>query len=126
LRVRAKYRDVRKRNRGDRRSDEAKERRKEIKPSERRLASEVANPGLELDLRGNRVEEAIAKLVRYVDAAYLSGLPFGRIIHGKGTGKLREAVRDYLRQHALISKVTGAEANEGGSGVTVIHLAPQT
>lgn len=126
LRVKAKYRDIRKRNRSERRSDEAKERRKEIQPSERRLAPQVASPGLELDLRGNRVDEAIAKLDRYIDAAYLAGLPFGRIIHGKGTGKLREAVRAYLRQHALISKVTGAEANEGGSGVTVIHLAPQT
>lgn len=126
LRVKAKYKDVRKQNRSERRANEAKDRRKENRGiSERRLASEVPNPGIELDLRGNRVEEALAKLDRYIDAAYLSGLPFGRIIHGKGTGKLRQAVRDYLRHHALISKVTGAEANEGGSGVTVIHLAPQ-
>ena len=103
-----------------------KSRQKERRPSERVQALETASPGMELDLRGNRVEEGIAKLDRYIDAAYLSGLPFGRIIHGKGTGRLRQAVRDYLKHHALVSKITGAETNEGGSGVTIIHLAPST
>jgi DNA mismatch repair protein MutS2 len=125
LRVKAKYHDLRKRNRAERRADEAHLREKERLPRPRvQTLPQIASPGMELDLRGERVEEALERLDRYVDAAYISGLPFGRIIHGKGTGKLREAVRDFLLHHSLVSKVTGAEANEGGSGVTVIHLMP--
>ncbi len=125
LRVRAKYTDIRKRNRSERREDEAKNRHKVNKVRNTPLPK-ISSPGLELDLRGNRVEEALEKLDHYIDAAYLSGLPFARIIHGKGTGKLRQAVRDFLHHHALISKVEEAKPKEGGSGVTVIHLAPQT
>jgi DNA mismatch repair protein MutS2 len=123
LRVRAKYGDIRRRNRDEKRVDEAKSRTRE-RPPMLTPRPMVESPGLEIDLRGERVETALEKLDRYIDAAYLSGLPFGRIIHGKGTGKLRTAVRDYLHAHALVSKVTGAEENEGGSGVTVIHIVP--
>ncbi|MDQ7037213.1 MAG: Smr/MutS family protein, partial [Anaerolineae bacterium] len=123
LRVRAKYNAIRKRNRAERRADEAKSRTRERQPmlTPRPV---IESPGLEIDLRGQRVDEALEKLDRYIDAAYLSGLPFGRIIHGKGTGKLRQAVRDYVHAHALVSKVTAAAENEGGSGVTIIHIAP--
>lgn len=124
LRVRAKYADMRKRNRSERREAEAKNRNK-VKKARNTPVPKIDSPGLELDLRGNRVEEALEQLDRYIDSAYLSGLPFGRVIHGKGTGKLRQAVRDYLHHHALISKVEEAKPNEGGSGVTIIHLAPQ-
>jgi DNA mismatch repair protein MutS2 len=82
------------------------------------------SPGLELDLRGQRVESAISRLDQYVDAAYTAGLPYGRIIHGKGTGALRKAVREHVETHPLISKVEAARPNEGGDGVTVIHMAP--
>jgi DNA mismatch repair protein MutS2 len=81
------------------------------------------SPGLELDLRGQTVEDALPELERYLDAAYLAGLPWVRIIHGKGTGKLRQAVRDELRQSPLVkSHEAGADA-EGGEGVTVARLA---
>ena len=63
---------------------------------------------------------------QYVDAAYTSGLPFGRIIHGKGTGALRKAVREHVEMHPLILKVEMARPNEGGDGVTVIHMASMT
>jgi DNA mismatch repair protein MutS2 len=86
----------------------------------------VASPGLELDLRGTRVEDALEKLDSYIDAAYLSGLPFGRIIHGKGTGALRKAVQERLREHALIVKSMIAPPKEGGDGVTIIYLASPT
>jgi len=125
MRVRAKYGDMRKRNRSERREAERK-RSKERKPATRTEIPRAESPGLEIDLRGQRVEEALENLDRYIDAAYLAGLPFGRIIHGKGTGKLRQAVRDYVNHHALISKVTAAAPAEGGSGVTVIHIAPTT
>jgi len=124
LRVRARYNDMRKRTRSERRASQRGHKR-EYKPTEA-APPMPASPGMEIDLRGQRVEEAIEQLDRYIDAAYLSGLPFGRIIHGKGTGKLREAIRDYLQNHALVSKYTTAEANEGGAGVTIVHMAPLT
>ncbi len=81
------------------------------------------SPGLELDIRGQRVEDALPELERYLDAAYLAELPWVRIIHGKGTGKLRQAVREALRANTVVkSHATGAEA-EGGDGVTVVKLA---
>lgn len=84
------------------------------------------SPGLELDLRGSRVDEALTRLETYIDAAYLSGLPFARIIHGKGTGALRKAVQDRVNSHPLISKVAAANPKEGGDGVTIIHMVPLT
>lgn len=122
LKVRAKYKDMRKRTRSEKRAAERGHVR-EYTPSTP-APPDVKSPGMELDLRGQRVEEALERLDRYVDAAYTSGLPFGRIIHGKGTGRLREAVRDYLNGHPLVSKVTTAHPNEGGSGVTIIHMVP--
>jgi len=122
LRVRAKYNDMRQRSRSEKRA--AKRGHKRDYKASDPTPPPVESPGLELDLRGQRVEEAIEQLDRYIDAAYTSGLPFGRIIHGKGTGRLRQAVREYLGTHPLISKVTGANPNEGGSGVTVIHMVP--
>jgi DNA mismatch repair protein MutS2 len=56
------------------------------------------SPGMELDLRGQRVEDALDSLDRYLESAYLAGLPFVRIIHGKGTGRLRQVIRDSLSQ----------------------------
>ena len=88
------------------------------------VAPKGKSPGLELDLRGERVEEALKRLETYLDAVYTAGLPFARIIHGKGTGALRKAVRERVESHPLVSKVTEAHPNEGGSGVTVIHMVP--
>ena len=81
---------------------------------------------MEIDIRGQRVEEALEILDRYVNAAYNAGLPFGKIVHGKGTGRLRHAVRGYLNDHVLVSKVTQGLQKEGGAGVTVIHMVPIT
>jgi DNA mismatch repair protein MutS2 len=121
LKVRARTSDMRKRNRSEKRATERGHKRI-FKPAN--VPPPVhASPGLELDLRGHSVEEALDKLDRYVDAAYMAGLPFGRIIHGKGTGRLRQAVQEYLTGHALINKLSAGEANEGGAGVTIIHLA---
>ena len=78
---------------------------------------------MELDLRGMTVDDMLIELDRYLDQAYLSGLPFVRIIHGKGTGALRQAVREELRGHALVSSFKPGENNEGGEGVTVVKLA---
>jgi DNA mismatch repair protein MutS2 len=81
------------------------------------------SPGIELDLRGKRAEEALDALERYLDAAYLSGLPFVRIIHGKGTGKLRVAVREALTEHPHVKSFESGGDKEGGDGVTVAKMA---
>ncbi len=124
LRVRAQYSDMRKRSRSEKRAVERGHVR-QFEPVDT-LPLAVKSPGMELDIRGKRVEEALEILDRYIDAAYTSGLPFGRIVHGKGTGRLRQAVRQFLREHTLVSKVTQGQNNEGGAGVTVIHMIPIT
>jgi DNA mismatch repair protein MutS2 len=85
-------------------------------------APKPPSPNMELDLRGLTVDDMLVELDRYLDTAYLAGLPFVRIIHGKGTGALRQAVRDELRNHPLVGDFRAGEANEGGEGVTVAKL----
>jgi len=80
-------------------------------------------PPVELDLRGQRVEEALPGLEKYLDDAFLGAMPFVRIIHGKGTGALRQAVRQMLRTHPLVKSYRAGADGEGGSGVTVAYLA---
>jgi len=82
-----------------------------------------ASPGLELDIRGQTVEDALPELERYLDAAYLSGLPWVRIIHGKGTGKLRQGVREFLRASPVVKSHEAGQETEGGDGVTIVKLA---
>lgn len=77
---------------------------------------------MELDLRGERVEEGLRRLDGYLDEAYLEGYPWVRIIHGKGTGAMRDAVRDALRNHPLVSRQRAGQMGEGGDGVTVVYL----
>jgi DNA mismatch repair protein MutS2 len=81
------------------------------------------SPGMELDMRGQTVEEALPELDRYLDAAYRAGLPWVRLIHGKGTGKLRQGVRDYLRGHPVVKSFETGQDKEGGEGVTVVKMA---
>ncbi len=80
------------------------------------------SPGIELDIRGVRVEDGIERLMRYLDSAFLARLPFVRIIHGKGTGRLREAVREELTQNRHVRAWEEGKDGEGGPGVTVAHL----
>jgi DNA mismatch repair protein MutS2 len=79
-------------------------------------------PPLELHLRGLTVDEAIEKLERRLDAAYLSGVPFLRIVHGKGTGRLRDAVRQALRDNPYVESFKPGQSGEGGEGVTVVRI----
>jgi DNA mismatch repair protein MutS2 len=91
-------------------------------PSGVRSRPRPASPGIELDLRGQTVAEANMHLERYLDNAALAELPWVRIIHGKGTGTLRRAVRDTLHTHPLVVDYEAAPEREGGDGVTVVHL----
>jgi DNA mismatch repair protein MutS2 len=81
-----------------------------------------APPPLELDLRGMTVDEALELLDRRLDAAYLAGLPFLRIIHGRGTGRLRQAIRESLKGNSYVARAEPGGEAEGGDGVTVIRL----
>jgi len=83
------------------------------------------SPGIELDLRGQRAEDALSALDQYLESAYLAGLPFVRIIHGKGTGRLRQVVREALQQSSHVTHWENGLDNEGGNGVTVVHLIPE-
>jgi DNA mismatch repair protein MutS2 len=80
------------------------------------------SPGIELNLRGLRVEEAIPRLEKYLNDAYLVGLPSVRVIHGKGTGALRRAAREQLEGHPLVASYRPGDQHEGGDGVTVVEL----
>jgi DNA mismatch repair protein MutS2 len=86
-------------------------------------APERHPPAMELDLRGTTVDEALIDLDRYLDSAFMARLPFVRIIHGKGTGRLRVAIREALRAHSLVAAVQEAGEAEGGEGVTIARLA---
>jgi DNA mismatch repair protein MutS2 len=79
-------------------------------------------PETQLDLRGRRVEEVLPDVDRYLNDAYLAGMPFVRLLHGKGTGALRQAIREELSRHPLVKSFASAEAREGGDGVTVVNL----
>ncbi|MDD5369665.1 MAG: endonuclease MutS2 [Anaerolineaceae bacterium] len=81
------------------------------------------SPGMELDLRGQRAEDALPALERHIESAYLAGLPFVRIIHGKGTGRLRQVVREALHESPHVTSYESGRENEGGDGVTVVRLA---
>ena len=76
----------------------------------------------EVDLRGMRADEAIAAVTRALDAAVLAALPSLRIIHGKGTGALRETVGELLRADARVASVRPGGVGEGGAGVSVAEL----
>jgi DNA mismatch repair protein MutS2 len=124
LKIRAGIHDLKRPNRQDKRVAEKERSRRRTGTTQYKEAHpQVESPGLELDLRGQRVEQALKNLDEYIDAAYLSGLPFARVIHGKGTGALRKAVREMVEAHPLVNKVIEAKPNEGGEGVTVIHMA---
>ncbi len=79
-------------------------------------------PETQLDLRGWRVEDALPDVDRYLNDAYLAGMPFVRLLHGKGTGALRQAIRLELAHHPLVKSFASAEPSDGGDGVTVVNL----
>jgi len=103
--------------------------RKASRPETRGAAPAVQMPvavreaPLELEIRGLRVADVEDVLDRYLNDAYLAGLPFVRIIHGKGTGVLRQVVREILSTHPLVASFAGAPDRDGGEGATIAHLA---
>jgi DNA mismatch repair protein MutS2 len=84
--------------------------------------SRAASVASSLDLRGARVEEALEALSRYLDDASLAGLGKVTIIHGLGTGALRDAVRTAAEDHPLVASIRAGERGEGGDGATIVSF----
>lgn len=77
---------------------------------------------VEINLIGRTVDEATEELERYLDRAFLAGLPRVRVIHGHGAGILRRGVRDFLKRHPHVAGIEEAPQNEGGMGATLVEL----
>ncbi|EJH7618814.1 TPA: endonuclease MutS2 [Listeria monocytogenes] len=96
------------------------------KPKKQRIITSVhssSSPAKsELDLRGERYEDALQKVDKYLDEALLAGYPQVAIIHGKGTGALRTGVTEYLKNHRMVKSIRFGAAAEGGNGVTIVEF----
>ena len=127
LRLRVRLEELKRKSEEQEPSDEkgatSKKVRQVVDNSSTHHAYLVSSPGMELDLRGQRAEDALDMLDRYLEKAYMAGLPFVRIIHGKGTGKLRQEVRAVLKDHPQVTSFEEGDPKEGGEGVTVAKLA---
>ena len=86
------------------------------------LSERKSNFKLELDVRGERVNDALEIVMRYIDDAIMLGVPSVRILHGKGTGALREEIQKYVRTVPGVQSVADEHIQFGGSGVTVVKF----
>ena len=77
----------------------------------------------ELRIRRLTVDEAVFRLEQYLSDAFMAGLPSVRIVHGKGTGTLRQAVHEVLAKHPLVKSFRLGDYGEGDYGVTIVELA---
>jgi DNA mismatch repair protein MutS2 len=100
------------------------QRKAEAAAHERMMASSFEREvPVQLDLRGKRRDEAIPELESYLHDAYMAGLGEVRVVHGRGTGAIRQAVREVLAGHPLVSGFGLADRHEGGEGATVVTLS---
>jgi DNA mismatch repair protein MutS2 len=86
------------------------------------LENEGAIAPSEINVIGQTVDQASREVERFVDRAFLAGLPRVRVVHGSGMGILRKALRQLLQQHPHVATVVEAPQNEGGGGATVVEL----
>jgi DNA mismatch repair protein MutS2 len=88
------------------------------------LADSAESVGVpsEINVIGQTVDDATREVERFVDRAFLAGMPRVRIVHGSGMGILRRALREYLKKHPHVETVAEAAQNEGGGGATVVEL----
>jgi DNA mismatch repair protein MutS2 len=76
----------------------------------------------EINVIGRTADEAHDEVARFLDRAFLAGLPRIRIVHGTGMGVLRRTLRDYLRSHPHVANITEPPQNQGGQGATEVEL----
>lgn len=100
-------------------STENKEEPKQVITTVRTSTPRVSS---QLDLRGRRFDDAIHEVDQYLDDAILAGYSQVTIVHGKGTGALRQGITDYLKKHPRVKKVALAPYNQGGSGATIVEF----
>jgi DNA mismatch repair protein MutS2 len=86
------------------------------------LEQEDASVPSEINVIGRTVDDATREVEKFVDRAFLAGLPRVRVVHGSGMGILRKALRQYLQKHPHVESVTEPPQNEGGGGATVVEL----
>ena len=86
------------------------------------LESDDTNAPSEINVIGRTVDDATSEVEKFVDRAFLAGLPRVRVVHGSGMGILRKALRQYLQKHPHVVSVTEPPQNEGGGGATVVEL----
>jgi DNA mismatch repair protein MutS2 len=86
------------------------------------LQGEHENIPSEINVIGRTVDDATREVEKFVDRAFLAGLPRVRVVHGSGMGILRKALRQYLQKHPHVESVTEPPHNEGGGGATVVEL----
>ncbi|HEX6804271.1 MAG TPA: endonuclease MutS2 [Terriglobales bacterium] len=86
------------------------------------LEREAENVPTEINVIGHTVDDATREVEKFVDRAFLAGLPRVRIVHGSGMGILRKALRQFLQQHPHVESVAEPPQNEGGGGATVAEL----
>jgi DNA mismatch repair protein MutS2 len=89
---------------------------------ERRATTHAPVAATEIVLIGVTVDDALDRLEKFLDTALLGDERRLRVVHGHGTGKLRDAVRAFFRQHPLVARVAPAPDNEGGQGATIVEL----
>lgn len=94
----------------------------EAEPKQRISVRRTSSGGVstEIDVRGERVEEAIDRVDKYIDQALLANYPKVTVIHGMGTGAVRKGVHQFLRKHSQVNTFEDAPANQGGSGATIV------
>jgi DNA mismatch repair protein MutS2 len=86
------------------------------------LHSEGSSMASEINVIGRTVDEATREVEKFVERAFLAGLPRIRVVHGSGMGVLRKALRQYLQTHPHVATITEPPQNEGGAGATVVEL----
>jgi DNA mismatch repair protein MutS2 len=96
-------------------------------PPARAAGARVSGPSVssgtgEVNVIGRRLDEAIDEVERALDAAILAGDSHLRVVHGHGTGKLRDGLRAHLRGHRAVASIRAADPREGGNGATLVEL----
>jgi DNA mismatch repair protein MutS2 len=87
-----------------------------------RPSGDLAGEAVEVHVIGQRLEEALDAVEKALDQALLGGAARLRVVHGHGTGRLREGIRKHFRAHGSVERLRSGERNEGGNGATILEL----